>query len=182
MKDCGKRRTIRDQIVDLAARPGGVSSAEIQEALSMRVDAIPITMQTLCYQGRVCRAKAPRQKLRWFANAHDRNAYVTAVYAAASAEAAAIAAEKQARREARTAAAQANRDRAVARAAKPGEQPQKTTAPAAQTAIVDGVPITRIPCRVLDARWQQQPDCGGAGFAAAGIGRYLALGNNELAG
>ena len=177
MKDCEKRRTIRDQIVDLAARPGGVSSAEIQEALSMRVDAIPITMQTLCYQGRVCRAKAPRQKLRWFANAHDRNAYLTAVYAAASAEAAAIAAEKQARHDARAAAAQVKRDRAVARAAKPWEQPQQSkSAPAMPTAIVDGVPITRIPCRVLDARWQQQPDGGGAGFAAAGIGRYLATG------
>lgn len=71
--------TQRDRIVEMAARPGGVSSAMIQQALHTSAASIATTMACLEKQKRVVRGKRAGYKLHWFTTAEARDAWQNVV-------------------------------------------------------------------------------------------------------
>lgn len=192
--------TRREQIVELAARPDGVTNSDLKTILGMSEQAVPVNMQALEYQGRVLRAKAEGERLRWFKHVEHRDTWLAAMKAARSAVAAAEAAAKQAAKDARQAAGDKRRAEKAARvprvvSAAPAAEVAQAAGRVAPSALpgssytagaskmaphIKGEPIitsdtiiTEVPCRYLSARWQAQPSQPAPGFSTLGIGRYL---------
>lgn len=187
--------TQRDRIVDLAALPEGVSSAELQDIMGLAASVVPVNMQALEYQGRVLRAKADGQRLRWFVSAVHRAAWMQAKQAE---RVAVLQAQREAQKErnrvreaARTAKRRAEKESKPAKPPKAAKRLQKKAGPAALTTYTAGsskvapkihsgpVDYSRAKYTIDDkvravAAWQNQPSQPPVGFAAAGIGRYIA--------
>jgi hypothetical protein len=185
--------TIRDQIVQLAARPEGVNSRNLQDEMGMRDYCVPINMQALEYQGRVLRAKADGHRLQWFKHVEHRDAWLIARQAERMALLAAESARQQAERALRKGYADARRAASeAAKAAKPVKPaPAQKLAPVIQRSFTAGpsriapaikdVPVdfSRAVYTIDDkvrptARWQMQPSQPTPGFSTLGVGRYLA--------
>ena len=195
--------TLRDQIVELAARPEGVSNKCLKDILGMPEDHVPPTTQALEYQGRVVRAKAQGHKLRWFKHVADRDAWLARMKAERGTEAEIAARALQARKDARKRAGDKRRADKLARSLRPAVSATATAAAAARSRgqvapdalpgsvytagssktaprvkgdpiITEDTIITLVPCLAVQARWQAQPSQPAVdGFTALGIGRYL---------
>ncbi len=194
--------TIRDAIVEMAARPAGVSGRELKDELGMAEGNVPPNMQALEYQGRVLRAKTDGQRLRWFKHPEHRDAWMTAMKEARGTTAQVEAAAKQARAVARKAAGDKRRAAKLARSLaavasatasateavrlkgqrEPDALPGSVyTAGSSKTApkIKDGpVDYSQAVYTIDDkvrptARWQMQASQPAPGFSGMGIGRYL---------
>lgn len=183
--------TIREQIVELAARPEGVTNNDLKTIMGMHVQCVTVNLQALEYQRRVIRAKADGHRLRWFKHEEHRQVWLEAMKAERVAVLEAQAEAKRLRERVRE-AAKTNKRRAE-KAAKPvaTRKPAKRTpalpvnfytagsskvAPKIPSAPVD---YSRAKYIIDDkvravAAWQNQPSQPPVGFAAAGIGRYIA--------
>ena len=186
--------TRREQIVELAARPEGVTNSDLKTILGMEEHSVPVNMQALEYQGRVLRAKVEGQRLRWFKHQEHRIAWMSVEREARSALLGAERAAKQAARDVRQAAAEAVRQAAQAvraeRAAKqaaiagnpaPVVLTNYTAGPSKVAPSIKREPIITADTKMtIDdrvhpvARWQMQPSQPTPGFSGMGIGRYLA--------
>lgn len=68
--------TVRDQIVELADVPGGVSSKELQEVFGLSPKKVNTVMMNLVTLGRVHRAKRAGDRMRWFKRPAMRDAWL----------------------------------------------------------------------------------------------------------
>ena len=183
--------TRREQIVELAARPEGVTNNDLKTILGMEEHSVPVNMQALEYQGRVLRAKVEGQRLRWFKHQEHRIAWMSVEREARSALLGAERAAKQAARDVRQAAAEAVRkaaeavraEKQAAAAAKPAPAIERsyTAGPSKVAPAIKREPIITADTKMtIDdrvhpvARWQMQPSQPTPGFRGMGIGRYLA--------
>jgi hypothetical protein len=187
--------TQRDRIVDLADRPEGVSSAELQEIMGLAAGVVPVNMQALEYQGRVLRAKADGHRLRWFVSAVHRAAWMEQMrverVAVLQAQHEAQKERNRAREVARTAARRAEKESKPAKPPKSAKRLQKKAGPAALTTYTAGssktaprihsgpVDYSRAKYTIDDkpravAAWQNQSSQPPVGFASLGPGRYFA--------
>lgn len=155
-----KATTIRDRIVSFCSRPGGASKAELQAAMGSIASTIPTHVGRLEGQGRLCRAKAVGQLLRFFSSTSDRDEWLVTSRATANprqtAKVIPIIAKRPLPHENYTAGASR-----VAPATK------------GQPIITAKTIFTIIPCRSMCARYQAQPSQPIFGFTSMGIGRYL---------
>lgn len=182
-----KGPTQRDRMVELAERPEGATSNDMQTILGMPAANVCVNLQAIEYQGRVLRAKAEGHRLRWFASAVDRAAWLVKAQAERAAVVAAQA-EAQRKRNREREATRPKRNRVVARPAAP--MLQKKAGPVALITYTAGsskvapkldngpIDYSRAKYTIDDkqrpvARWQMQPSAP-AEFSPLGIGRYLA--------
>ena len=68
--------TIRDQVVELADVPGGVSNKELQAVFDLSPRHVNMHMTALVNQGRVHPAKRAGDRIRWFKRVAVRDAWM----------------------------------------------------------------------------------------------------------
>jgi len=68
--------TIRDQVVELADVPGGISNKELQAAFGLSPKHVNMHMTALVNQGRVHPAKRAGDRIRWFKRVAARDAWL----------------------------------------------------------------------------------------------------------
>jgi hypothetical protein len=66
----------RDQMVELADVPGGISSRELQAVFGMSAKLVNTAMTVLTQRGRVYRAKRAGDRARWFKKVANRDAWL----------------------------------------------------------------------------------------------------------
>ena len=184
-----------DVIAEMAARAGGVSARELSDAILVPLSNASAHLAMSTPRLGLHKVRPPGQRCRWFADragalAFERDALEARQRAVeASCDAARRAGEtRRAARSAEQFAAREQREamraldaklraapgaaRAAARAAD-GKVPPGAAAVSAEVVVPPHVRVVRVPGFVGDPRFAVPDGAVGAGFAAAGIGRYV---------
>lgn len=169
--------TYRDRIAVMAACPTGVSVRDLCAALGIAMDAATAHLATMVYQGRLHRARRPGVKLRWFAAVADRDAWVAAPPIGAGPNTTAapklVPAKAKLKSRAKQPGPQFVRALPATRAPVTIKPTSGHKGPASMHASFAGVQRGPAPDPYRSIRADMAAPGAGAGFAAAGIGRYI---------
>lgn len=168
--------TYRDRIAIMAADPAGVSVRELCDALDIAMDSATVHLAAMVYQGRLHRARQSGVRLRWFAAVADRDAWAAALPTGAGPNTRATPKLSPIKAKIKSRAKQPGPQFVLALPAKRAPVNIKPArgpiGPASMHPSFAGVQRGPAPDPYRSIRVDMAAPGAGAGFVAAGVGRY----------